>query len=172
MKQIFVLLIGCLITSFAVVSANDGIPDNCENINGEHFQENLFARVADNHDIVLVDWISGTTIRTLPAPTDVENTFIGKWSPNCAYLTGIQFVSTVDNITSYQTLVWDTRTATLLTTFDDAQRIAHPITWSDNSNYLLVEGRNGAFVWQASTNIRVQLSSGADGMHRHFLPIH
>jgi hypothetical protein len=170
MKRIFVLMLVCLFVSVVLVSAQDGIPDNCENPAGEFYQENLFARVTGGGDVELIDWNTGITIRTLLTPDDGENTFIGTWSPNCAYLTGSQITATVDTIAQYRTLAWDARTGALLTTFEDARRVAHPITWSDNSDYLLVEGRNGALVWRVSTNTRVQLSSGADGNAHTFFP--
>lgn len=168
MKRLIIFVLTAFVMSLASVSADDGIPDNCPYPNGQFFASNVFLRVDSGGNVLLFDWETGDMISILNMP-EGEQTFIGAWSPNCTYITVSQLVQYVDGIPQYQSMVWNIQTGTMLQQFTDAHRIAHPVNWSDNSDYLLVETHNGTHVWHVPTDTIVQLSPDTDSNILNFI---
>ncbi len=71
----------------AVYPNNDGIPNNCEYLNGQYFERGHFARFDNNNRrLTLVDWNTGDTVFVLATDIDAANTTVLEWSPSCQYL--------------------------------------------------------------------------------------
>ncbi|MAU09982.1 MAG: hypothetical protein CL607_09195 [Anaerolineaceae bacterium] len=84
MRHLFLLLCVCLI-GVASVSAEDGIPDNCENPNSPYVSTNTFARYSNStKQLWLVDWSTGDQIQFVDQFED--DLRIINWSPDCRYL--------------------------------------------------------------------------------------
>lgn len=176
MRRAFFLLTTLLLLVFfgaalqpTPVAAGDGIPDNCENTVAAFYQANVFPRYEpQNGRLVLVDWTTGAEVRTL-----VENlpaTRIQGWSPDCHYLTGAAYhtqnTENTDDDT-FETIIWDTTTGATMGTVPDAHIQPHHITWGPE-DYLVVETRSGAFLWNVRTGTRVLLTSSSDGSGQSF----
>ena len=166
-----ILLLLALLVFSVPVLAEDGIPDNCETTDGEYYRPNTFVRFTDTYELVLVDWTTGDTLQQI-APITLPGTAqrITGWSPNCQYVSIALGMPNDQNVMIWRTEVWDVLSSTQLAEFVDARRIPHPMTWSLESEFILVESRNGAFVWSLATRQAVILSSSADGNARTFRP--
>lgn len=69
------------------------------------------------------------------------------WSPNCAYA-----AVAVGSFFNNDTVVFDVTTGEAVGRVEDAQRGTHDVFWSPDSDYLVVDTRNGAFLWDISSN--------------------
>jgi hypothetical protein len=158
MKRLLpIVLILLLAAAFAApsVSAQDGIPDNCEITNAAHYRANIFPRYEPhNRRLVLVDWSTGQDVQVIAA--DLGNTLILGWSLDCRYLTGA-----VGPAESMATTVWDTVANLRVGEVPDAHLQPHYITWGPG-NYLVVETRHGAILWNVPANTQVTLTESFD----------
>ncbi|MBK8019864.1 MAG: WD40 repeat domain-containing protein [Chloroflexi bacterium] len=150
------VLLTILLSSFIVSAwARDEIPDNCEYLYGAHYRPALFPRYEpQNRRLVLVDWTSGTEVSVLGI--DLADTLIRGWSADCRYLA----VAT-GSPASWATAVYDTVSPGYIGEVPDAHGIPHPITWG-LGGFLMVEGRNGAILWNVPANIQYPLATGFD----------
>lgn len=78
------------------------------------------------------------------------------WSPDCRYVAAS--VGRPESSTS-DTVVWDLTTNKRVGAFTDARLIEHPIHWSPDGTMLLVETRDGAYIWHLATDQRVLVST-------------
>jgi hypothetical protein len=127
-------------------AGDDGIPDNCEYTGAAYYQANLFPRYEpQNSRLLLVDWSTGAD--GLVIATDLPNTLIRGWSADCRYLD-----VAVGSPERFDTVVFDTTGTNLrVGSVPDARKAPHPITWGPG-NYLVVETRNGAILWNVPAN--------------------
>ncbi len=131
----------------------DGVPDNCEYRYGEYYQPNVFPRYEpQNRRLLLVDWATSDEIRTLA--TDLGDTIIQSWSANCQYLA----VAT-GNDAERATVVYDTLTGERIGSVPGAIGAPHRTSWGPG-NYLIVERREGAILWDVPRNIQYSLNTG------------
>ncbi len=152
----FLLIMGLcmrIISASNQVVAADDIPSNCENTTSPYMDPNAFVRYTHGN-LSLIDWISGSTIATLEEDSPTSNFWLIGWSPDCHYLAGA-FLQPDDR---YTTMVWDVVNGMRLGTIEDGYRTPHHLTWSPRSDALVVETRNGAFLWNLAPNQRLQLT--------------
>lgn len=137
-------------------AGDDGIPDNCEYTNAAYYRANLFPRYEpQNSRLLLVDWSTGAD--ALVIATDLPNTLIRGWSADCRYL-----AVAVGSPESFDTVVFDTTGTNLrVGSVPDAHKAPHPITWGPG-NYLVVETRNGAILWNVPANTQVTVTTSFD----------
>ena len=144
---------GWISNRLAPVAANDGIPDNCEYTRGAYYQPNVFARYEpQNSRLMLVDWSSGEDVKVVAE--GLADTRILGWSVDCRYLAG-----SVGKPESMDTVVWDVTSATVMGKVADAHLKPHPITWGPD-DYLMVETRDGAILWNVPANTQIHLDTG------------
>lgn len=142
-----------MISSLAIAQQNDGIPDNCENIYGEHYRPNIFPRYEpQNSRLVLVDWENGTDV--LELAVNLSDTIISGWSVDCRYLA----VATGTN-ESRATAIYDTISGGYIGNVPDARGAPHRIEWGPNG-FLVVETRNGGILWNVPQNIQYEYDTG------------
>ncbi len=153
MRYTILFLLCFFITSVTFAQQNDGIPDNCENIYGEHYRPNLFPRYEpQNSRLVLVDWESGNDM--LELDVNLPDTIISGWSVDCRYLA----VASGTN-ESRATRVYDTLTGGYIGNVPDARGTSHRIEWGPDG-FLVVETRNGGILWNVPQNIQYQYDTG------------
>ncbi len=154
MKLVLIaLFLLTLFTHFA--SADDGIPNNCENTRGTYYNPNLFANYeANNWRLLIRDWATGADVLVLG--TDLADTLVRSWSPSCRYLLTAEV-----NTDTYTTVVWDTVNGGRVGQVPDAHGIPHPTTWGAN-DALIVETRNGGILWNVPNNTQVTLTIAFD----------
>ncbi|MEO8606326.1 MAG: WD40 repeat domain-containing protein [Chloroflexota bacterium] len=159
MRRLFLGLATALILSFLVttlrpapVAAGDGIPDNCEYTGAAYYQANIFPRYKpQDQQLYLADWATGADVKVIAG--ELGDTRILGWSLDCRYLVGA-----VGPQTSMDTVVWDTNTATEIGRVLDAHNQPHHITWGPG-DYLVVETRDGAILWNVPANTQVTLTT-------------
>lgn len=135
--------------------AEDGIPDNCEYTNAPHYRANIFARYEpQNRRLVLVDWTTGEVVQEIG--TDLADTFILGWSGDCRYL-----ATAIGSVESMDTVVWDTTNNTRIGTVSDARGRSHTVTWGPH-NFLMVETRSGAVLWNVPANVQMTVTQSFD----------
>lgn len=101
---------------------------------------------------LLVDWTTGTVVGALGI--NLDDTLIRAWSGDCRYLA----VAT-GSVESRATAVYDTVDMRYVGEVPDARIVPHPITWGPD-DFLMVEGRNGAVLWNVPANIQYPLHVG------------
>ncbi len=150
-----------LFVSFAAHS-QDGIPDNCESVDNPIFPTNVFARYEPaSGRLALVDWNSGNDIFQIAS--DLDDTLIRGWSSNCHYL-----AVAIGNEQNRDTVVFDTQTGIEVGRVRDAQIRPHTITWGPD-DFLIVETRSVAVLWDIRQNIQYRLDVGFNTTsHRNF----
>lgn len=132
---------------------DDGIPDNCEYSYGAYYRPQLFPRYEpQNRRLLLVDWTTSAVAGVLS--TNLDDTLIRVWSGDCRYLA----VAT-GSTESRATVVYDTVDLLYVGSVPDARFAPHPITWGPD-DFLMVEGRNGAVLWNVPENIQYPLDVG------------
>lgn len=135
------------------VAAGDGIPDNCEYTNGAYYQPNVFARYEpQNQRLMLVNWTTGVDVTVVAS--GLGDTRIQGWSLDCRYL-----AAAVGTLDSMDTVVWDVTIPTQIGHVPDAHLKPHYITWGPR-NFLVVETRDGAVLWNVPTNTQIKLDTG------------
>jgi len=148
---LLVFIVATLI-GISTVQADDGIPDNCEYAGAPHYRANIFPRYEpQNRRLLLVDWTTGADMQVIA--TDLGETRIMGWSADCRYLAGA-----VGSSESMATVVWDTVENRYIGEVLDAHKQPHPITWGPG-NYLVVETRNGAILWNVPANTQITLTT-------------
>jgi WD40 repeat protein len=166
---LFVLISVSSITLYSA-QAQEDIPFNCPFARGVFYQQTLVPRYeAHNGRVVLVDWLTGAEERTLATGITAPQVEIGKWSPECQYLS-VDF-ATVDEqgVTWWDTVVYDVVNGGEVMLLEDARLIPYPITWDTNSTLLLVETRFGAYLrWLDGAE--VWLTSDGDYNAQSFAP--
>lgn len=152
-SRLILILIFMFSLNASLTYAEDGIPDNCEYPYAEYYHANVFPRYEpQNRRLVLVDWNNGAVLGVLGS--DLGDTIIRGWSANCRYLA----VATGD-AASRDTVVYDTVEMRLVGRVPDARIIPHPISWGPHE-FLVVEGRAGAVLWNVPQNIQYHLDVG------------
>jgi hypothetical protein len=155
MYKLFFAMLIVLSISDAAFAAKDAVPDNCENQRGRYYQQNIFPRYEpQNKRLVLVDWSTGKD--TLVLANGLDDTRILGWSVDCRYL-----AAAVGAPDSMDTAVWDTTTAGLIGKVPGAHLKPHHITWGPD-NYLVVETRAGAILWNVPANSQTILTTSFD----------
>ncbi len=135
-----------------IASADDGIPDNCENSESPFYLDGVFARFEpQHHRLVLVNWNTGEFVQTLDDAAGEG--YVLQWSLDCRYL-----VVALTIPTGYDTVVYDTVANFRIGSVPDAHGQPHHITWGPD-NYLIVETRNGAILWHVPTNTQHLLTT-------------
>jgi WD40 repeat protein len=147
------LCFGSILTS--AVRADDGIPDNCENAASAYYRPGVFARFElSNRRLVLVSWTTGEIVQVLAS--EVGEGVILSWSADCRYL-----AVALGTPASMDTVVYDTVDNFRVGSVPDAQGQTHHITWGAG-NYLVVETRSGAILWNVPANTQQTLTSSFD----------
>ncbi len=159
MTRRLLLIIGLLACfgsySTLTIYADDGIPDNCESTGAAYYRPNIFARFElHNRRLVLVNWATGEIVQTVAS--DVGEGQILGWSVDCRYL-----AVGLGNTASMDTVVYDTLDNVRIGSVPDARGQAHHITWGVG-NYLVVETRNGAILWNVPANTQQILTTSFD----------
>lgn len=160
MRRTIFLLTFCVLVAFGLsamtrAQAQDGIPDNCENPRGEFYRQSIFPRYEpQNQRLVLVDWSTGADVLTLG--NTLADTRILGWSVDCRYL-----ATAIGSVESMDTVVWDTVNGGQIGRVPDAHQRPHTITWGPG-NYLVVETRDGAILWNVGANTQVTLTDSFD----------
>ena len=135
--------------------AEDEIPLNCENTRAEFYRPQLFPRYEDStRRFLLVDWNTG--VESITLATDINEPIVQGWSVNCRYIT-----AAVTTEAGYDTVVWDTVDNIRMGSIPDAIGRPHPTTWGP-SEYLVVETRNGAILWNVPANTQLTLTTSFD----------
>lgn len=121
MRRIIFLLILCLLVT-SIISAQDGIPDNCENPNSPYAMVNTFARYDRNsNQLWLADWSTGENIRLIDDSFEDEVRIIN-WSPDCRYLAIAEGVSysarDYGNDGDYESVTWSIYSHTRIYIYD------------------------------------------------------
>ncbi|MDX2139696.1 MAG: WD40 repeat domain-containing protein [Chloroflexota bacterium] len=149
MRLRLVILAVLILTVLAVASVQaDDIPANCETGSSP----NIFARYeAHNSRLMLVDWNTGADVLLLAS--DLPETRILGWSLDCRYL-----ATAVGTLESMDTVVWDVTQVTRVGAVPDAHMQPHHITWGPH-NFLIVETRSGAVLWNVPANTQVILTT-------------
>jgi WD40 repeat protein len=148
----FLFLLLVLLFTHHLIAAQDGVPDNCEYIGGTHYRASIFPRYEpQNQRFVLVDWATGAEVMVLA--TQTPTTRILGWSADCRYL-----AAAVGSTERMDTVVWDTVSGGRIGSVPDAYLKPHYITWGVN-NYLMVETRNGAVLWNVPANTQIILTT-------------
>jgi WD40 repeat protein len=151
MHKFLFLLFAVFVSIVSASHAGDGIPDNCET----SATPNLFLRYEpQNRRLVLIDWTTGAEVQVITS--DLMTTRIMGWSPDCRYL-----AVAVGESESMDTIVFDTANHVKVGFVADARQAPHPITWGPN-NYLMVETRTGAILWNVPANTQIRLTDSFD----------
>ncbi len=158
-RTIFLLMLFVLagfgLSAMAPAQAQDGIPDNCESPRGEFYRQTIFPRYEpQNQRLVLVDWATGADVLVLG--NNLADTRILGWSVDCRYL-----ATAIGSVESMDTVVWDTINGGQIGRVLDAHQRPHTITWGPG-NYLVVETRIGAILWNVGANTQVTLTDSFD----------
>jgi WD40 repeat protein len=78
------------------------------------------------------------------------------WSSDCRYLAASLGIP---GRNASNTVVWDIVENRRVGMFEDAQVIVHPLHWSSSGSSLIVETRDGAYLWHLPTNTRTLLTA-------------
>lgn len=155
LPALVVIFVICAISLSHLLFAEDGIPDNCEYTSAPHYRANIFSRYEpQNRRLVLVDWTTGEAVQEIG--TNLADTFILGWSADCRYL-----ATAIGSVESMDTVVWDTTNNTRIGAVPDARGKPHTITWGPH-NFLMVETRNGAILWNIPANIQMTVTQSFD----------
>ena len=139
---VFALLLG----QNVALAQDDDLPLLCDN---------LFARYESwSGRLVMVSWASGEDV--LELASGLPQTVITGWSLDCRYLSAA--VGTFD---SMDTVVWDAVTGARLGAVPDAHAQPHHTTWGPG-DFLVVETRDGAVLWNAPANVQMPLDVSFD----------
>lgn len=136
-------------------AAQDGIPDNCEYTNGAYYQAGVIARFeVQNNRLALVNWNTGEFVQVVE-PAHGEGVVLG-WSPDCRYL-----AAALRTGNRYETVVYDVVSNRRVGSVPDAQGQPHVVTWGF-ADYLMVETRNGAILWNVPANTQQVITTSFD----------
>jgi hypothetical protein len=108
---------------------------------------------------------SGQQVRTLRANLETTEFQQNEVSDDCRYYSAAVLRAEED---VYDTYVWDTQSQRELR-FEDAQFIPHPFTFLTNDR-ALVQTRNGAYLWNVTTDERVLLTTGVREISSRWSP--
>ncbi|MBK9122155.1 MAG: hypothetical protein IPM16_03395 [Chloroflexi bacterium] len=162
---LIILLIGPFISTAA---QDDGIPANCPYSGGVFFNRNWFVRTEPGRTAV-VDWSTGAEVRLLTDQRTGADIAVGRWSPECQYVSVAYGMPDDRGVTIYTSVVYDLVNGGEIAVFEGARMIPYPLTWDTNSTRLLVETRFGAYIHYLGGG-DVWLTSEADGNSRAFRP--
>ncbi len=162
MKYKWLLLWALLLIIFVGLAhaqqTGDGIPDNCEYTGAAYYQANVFPRYEPPASrLVLVDWSTTADVRELETGLVTGGFYALGWSVDCRYLAG----AIINAAGNYDTVVWDAVNGGRVGTISDAVGQPHFVTWGP-SNYLVVETRNGAILWNVPANSQLILTTSWD----------
>lgn len=151
-KALVLFLLAGLALAVVWAQAKDSIPDNCEYADGAYYHANQFPRYeAQSQRLVLVDWTSGQVVQEIAG--DLPDTRILGWSEDCRYL-----ATAIGAAESMDTVVWDVATPARIGSVPDAHLTPHHVTWGPH-DYLVVETRSGAILWNVPANTQVTLTT-------------
>lgn len=75
------------------------------------------------------------------------------WSVNCRYIAAA--IQTDSIIPTYETAIWDVLAQRRVATFPDARGVPHRLWWDTHETHVLIQTRNGAYVWDIEADTRV-----------------
>jgi WD40 repeat protein len=174
LKQAIMLILGTvgLLTISRSALAKDGIPDNCEYVEGAYYQPDLIPLYDAAHNRVLLrDWSTGEEIKILDAGLATASDAYGRlpvqflsWSPDCRYLS-----ASVKTALGKDLTVWDVVSGTRKHNFETAMRGVWPsINWQPDVQYAVVTTRDGALLWNVASDEVIRLTEGHDGYGWNF----
>lgn len=82
------------------------------------------------------------------------------WSVNCRYVAG-SLIST-ERADRYDTVIWGVLEGRRVATIPDAHDVPHRLTWDAAEKHVLVETRNGAYIWDLATDTGVRVAAGVE----------
>ncbi len=98
-------------------------------------------------------------LATLEADMDAAWVRFHGWSASCRYVVGALGRPGED---ASDTAVWDVVERRRIGTIPDARKILHPVYLSRTMDSVLVETRNGAYLWHLSTNNQILLTEDVE----------
>ncbi|NDJ76066.1 MAG: hypothetical protein GYB65_07385, partial [Chloroflexi bacterium] len=130
---------------------DDALPVYCPYTDGAYYRANIFPRYEPAaRRLTLVDWTTAETVQEIA--TDLDSTLIRAWSLDCRYL-----AVAIGPVESMDTVVFDTVTNARMGHVPDAHYQPHYVTWGPG-NYLVVESRLGAVLWNVPTGTQFTLT--------------
>ena len=110
-------------------------------------------------DLQLTNYGSGEVIQTLDNRVTASWIVNRGWSPNCHYIAASLGIPGQD---ASDTVVYDVIAGRRVGVVPDAHQIMHPIQWGADGKTLLVQTRNGAILWDLSTNTQSRITQTAE----------
>jgi hypothetical protein len=117
-----------------------------------------------NRRLVLLDWVTHKLVHVVEDNLELEGFWFRGWSPNCHYI--VASISTDGGSTD--TVVWDLATNQRIGVFEQAIGKWHNIRWDPTGDFMLVETRDGGYLWYLPTNTRYLLTGATDGNGHSF----
>jgi WD40 repeat protein len=173
-KPIIILFAGImgLLSAAVPAQAADGIPDNCEYVNGAFYQPNLIP-VYDTvqNRVLLIDWTTGADVKVLDEGLETAPDRYGRlpvqflsWSPDCRYL-----AASIKTSLGKDLMVWDVISGTRQHHFETVMYGVWPsIDWEPGVRFAVVTTRDGALLWNIAADSVIRLTDGHDGYGRNF----
>lgn len=106
--------------------------------------------------VVYVGW-GNESLATLEAdvpPTGLRG--LG-WSINCRYVAGA--LGSTDRADGYDTVIWDALDGRRVGVFPDARDLPHRLTWDTAEQHVLIETRDGPYLWSLLDDTRVRVNA-------------
>jgi WD40 repeat protein len=175
MRRLSLLLfLSCLLFSFHIAAAQDAPVPWCHQPSGVTFDEKTYGtyhytvRLGNgpegiravyqsyNHRIVLMKSASREVVQVVDENIDTSQFRVLSFSPDCRYLAGVLG----RNRDPHTTVIWDlsSNPARRLGESNEFIARASAVDWSPDSAYVIVNTRNGAYLWNLAANQRVRLS--------------
>lgn len=148
------ILLFAVLPVFYVARAQDNVA--CPPRHGDPTVQAVFPRYEyRNRRLILVDIQTGETIKEVETSLDTpEFRFMG-WSPDCRYLVGgLGFGYGRE----YTTVIWDVDSGERITEFPRTYGNSREVHWHPNSRYVIVDGANGAKLFDTLTYGTLHLS--------------
>jgi hypothetical protein len=98
-------------------------------------------------------------IQMLEADVNLGTFVVRGWSANCRYIAASIGVPNED-VTD--TVVWDVVEARRVGAFTGAHNILHPIQWDNVGNALVIETRDGAYLWHLPTDTHTLINPNVE----------
>lgn len=142
---VVMLVLGAVFVPGGLVSAQNGIPSDCENPGAEFYQPNIFVRYDVNNDrLTLVDWTTADIVGVIDTGL-TSRPRTESWSPDCRYYTarlGDEYV------------VWDVIAGERVGSANGVRRAYFA---PDSAYLLLVVPGEGQFIWRLADDQRVRV---------------
>lgn len=109
---------------------------------------------AYNQRLVIRDPVTHALIAVVEDHLPVDGFHMIGRSPDCHYIAGA--LGTEED---RDTIVWDLNTLTRVGVFENAVKIPHPLEWSPYGGYVVVNTRDGGYLWHLPSDTRTKLNS-------------